>query len=106
MHIPFFLIQKPSKKTLIKFHEFQQDILSYCSMKSAPILLLALLSYTGQDFEGKLRQRCALGFLFGAIGDFLLSTNEIGFRLGSISFGIGHLCFIVSFCLKGIFFAV
>jgi uncharacterized membrane protein YhhN len=66
-------------------------------MKSAPILLLALLSYIGQDFEGKLRKRCALGFLFGAIGDFLLSTNETGFRLGSVSFGIGHLCFIVSY---------
>ncbi|KAI6174494.1 hypothetical protein M3Y97_00997200 [Aphelenchoides bicaudatus] len=75
----------------------QNDILSYCSMKSAPILLLAILSYTGKDFQGKLRHRCALGFLFGAAGDFLLSTNELGFRLGSISFGIGHLCFIAYF---------
>lgn len=66
-------------------------------MKSAPVFFLALLSYLGRpSFEGKLRIRCALGLAFGAIGDFLLSTNELGFRLGSISFGLGHIFYIVS----------
>jgi uncharacterized membrane protein YhhN len=63
--------------------------------------MLALLAYSGESgFHSKYRLRCALGLAFGGIGDFLLSTNELGFHLGSISFAIGHICYIVSKILR------
>ncbi|KAI6195920.1 YhhN-like protein [Aphelenchoides besseyi] len=76
----------------------QTDILRYCTMKSAPIFMLALISYAGEPYlKHKLRTRCALGLAFGGIGDFLLSTNELGFHFGTISFALGHIFYIAYF---------
>jgi uncharacterized membrane protein YhhN len=59
--------------------------------------MLALMTYAGEpNFQSKFRVRCALGLMFGGIGDFLLSTGDFGFHLGSISFAIGHIFYIVS----------
>ncbi|KAI6170205.1 hypothetical protein M3Y98_01215500 [Aphelenchoides besseyi] len=76
----------------------QTDILRYCTMKSAPIFMLALISYAGEPYlKHKLRTRFALGLAFGGIGDFLLSTNELGFHFGTISFALGHIFYIAYF---------
>ncbi|KAI6230475.1 60S ribosomal protein L35a [Aphelenchoides fujianensis] len=76
----------------------QTDILRYCTMKSVPIFMLALISCCGAPYlKHKLRSRFALGLLFGGIGDFLLSTNELGFLVGAISFAVGHIFYIAYF---------
>ncbi|KAI6175543.1 hypothetical protein M3Y97_00700700 [Aphelenchoides bicaudatus] len=76
----------------------QQDILFYCSLKSAPVFFLSFLAYLGQPhFKGQKRFQFAIGVILCGSGDFLLSTNEFGFTIGVISFGIGHMFYVAYF---------
>ncbi|KAI6238668.1 hypothetical protein M3Y99_00671200 [Aphelenchoides fujianensis] len=65
-------------------------------VKAAPIFSLAFVAYLGLSFfADALRTRCALGLLCSGIGDFLLSTTDLGFYFGTVFFALGHLFYIV-----------
>jgi len=99
-----YLIQTTVYVLLITlFHRYtngfvQKGIWTYCTLKTLPVLLLSVFSYYGlSGFTTERRLIFAAGQLFGASGDFLLSTSRNGFLLGSLSFAIGHLAYIAYF---------
>ena len=66
--------------------------------KSAPIFFLAAIAASGGRYlKHRLHRRFALALAFGGLGDFLLSTNQLGFLLGAISFAVGHIFNIAYF---------
>ncbi|KAI6202648.1 Lysoplasmalogenase [Aphelenchoides fujianensis] len=78
----------------------QRNVLPYCTMQAAPIISLAFVAYLGLSFfADALRTRCALGLLCSGIGDFLLSTTDLGFYFGTVFFALGHLFYISYFAV-------
>ncbi|CAD5214597.1 unnamed protein product [Bursaphelenchus xylophilus] len=79
----------------------QKDIIKYCTLKATPIWFLAAIAhYSDPKGKDSTRTRLALGLLFGGVGDFLLSTNDAGFELGIIAFGLCHIFYIAYFGSK------
>ncbi|CAJ0608440.1 unnamed protein product [Cylicocyclus nassatus] len=66
------------------------------------LFLVLFAALDGGGLPQQHRTVCALGLLFGTIGDFLLGISKHGLIPGAVAFGIGHLFYMSLFISRPI----